>query len=168
MWRTIAATAAVVSSSSGCCCCSCCCCACVCALCSTTVMPRVSIDATGARCAVRAWGVLCGVRVARSHAPDPRALLLLSSLTAEKTNSTQQSSRVSACCSSSRPNKRRCYRCCIYTLPTLRRVWPHDFDGLRGDLALTWPGPCLGEIAWCGAHHLPCELLSFSTLCVHT
>ena len=52
--------------------------ACVCAFCSTAVMRRLSIDATGARCAVRAFGMLYGVRVARSQAPEPRAPPLLS------------------------------------------------------------------------------------------
>ena len=32
-------------------------------------------DATGARWAVRAWGVLCVLRVARPHAQEPRARL---------------------------------------------------------------------------------------------
>ena len=57
-----------------CCCCCCCCFVCMYAVCSTVVMRKVSIDDTGARCAVRTWGVLCGVRVARSPAPEPRVL----------------------------------------------------------------------------------------------
>ena len=40
-------------------------------------MGRVSIDDIGARCAVRMWGVLCRVRVARSPAPEPGARVLL-------------------------------------------------------------------------------------------
>ena len=35
----------------------------VCDVCCTAVMRRLSIDATGGRCAVCAWGVLCDVRV---------------------------------------------------------------------------------------------------------
>ena len=50
---------------------------CMYALCSTVVMGRVSIDDIGARCAVRMWGVLCRVRVARSPAPEPGARVLL-------------------------------------------------------------------------------------------
>ena len=42
---------------------------CMYALCSMVVLPRVSIDDTGARCAVRTWGVLCGVHVAH-HPPQ--------------------------------------------------------------------------------------------------
>ena len=59
-----------LSSSYECCCCCCCCCCCSAAadgrvrdLCCTAVMRRLSIDATGGRCAVCAWGVLCDVRV---------------------------------------------------------------------------------------------------------
>ena len=47
---------------SECCCCYCC----VCVLyqvCPTAVMRRLTIDAIGVLCAVRAWGLLCGVRV---------------------------------------------------------------------------------------------------------
>ena len=51
--------------------------ACVCALCSTAVMRRLSIHATGAPCVRRAWGVLYDIRVARSHAQEPRARLFL-------------------------------------------------------------------------------------------
>ena len=54
--------------------------ACVCALCSTAVMRRLSIHATGAPCVRRAWGVLYEVRGA-PKSPEPRARLL-SSLTA--------------------------------------------------------------------------------------
>ena len=46
-------------------------------LCPTVVMRRVSIDDAGAHCAVRTWGVLCGVRVARSPAPEPRVYVVL-------------------------------------------------------------------------------------------
>ena len=58
-------------------------------------MQRVSINATGARCAVRGWGVLCGVRVARSHAPERRTLLL-SSLIARVWSKDKQHSRAAA------------------------------------------------------------------------
>ena len=40
----------------------------VCALCYTAAMRRLSIDATGARWAVCAWGVLCDVRVSAQRA----------------------------------------------------------------------------------------------------
>ena len=64
---------AITASSSDCCCCAC---LCERALCSTAVKRRFPIDANGARSAVHAWGVLCGVPLARPHAPEPRALQL--------------------------------------------------------------------------------------------
>ena len=45
-----------------------------CALCCTATIRTVSIDATGAHCAVRGWGVLFGVRAARSYDQKTRAL----------------------------------------------------------------------------------------------
>ena len=38
-------------------------------VCFMAIIRRVSIGVTGARRAVCAWGMLCGVRVARLHAP---------------------------------------------------------------------------------------------------
>ena len=83
-------------------CCCCCCCCCVCMLCSTVVMRRVSINDTGTSCAVRTWGVLCGVGVgaARSPVPEPRVLLLL--------------------CRNKRSTEERCCCCCyVYVCSVL-------------------------------------------------
>ena len=141
---------------SECCCCCCCCCCCVCALCSTAVIRRPSIDATGARCAVRAWGVLFGVRVARSHAPEPGARLLFS-LTA----------RV---CSKKNAHTHRAPAAVVYkardgvfTLPTLRSmILPALATASR------WHGfatPAMPLVrAWCGANLLLCEPAFFSLL----
>ena len=91
----------------------------VCDLCCTAVMRRLSIDATGGRCAVCAWGVLCDVRV--SPQAQSTSFFAGRSRLQQKKNSTQ-STRVSMCCSSSRQSTRRCHRCCICTLRTLRRM----------------------------------------------
>ena len=106
-----------------------------------------------------AWGVLCGVRVGRSHAPEPRARSLFS-LTARVCSKTKTAHRApaSACCSSPQ-NTWRCNRCCICTPPRLRRITIPACGGL----ALAWPrrtGHAFGDarvVAWCGANHLPCD-----------
>ena len=134
------------------CCCYCCC---VCALCFTAIMRRLSQSTP---CA---WGVLCGVRVAWSHAPEPRArsFFSLTARVCSKNKNSTQSTRVSPCRSSPQ-NIRRCQRCCICPLPRLRRVTLPAFGGL----ALALPrrtGHAFGGVrvvAWCGANHLPCDV----------
>ena len=81
------------------------------------------------------WGVLCGVRVARSHAPEPRAPPITtfadrSRLQRRKTNSTQSSSVSSS---------RQSTRALSSMLQLHPSKWPHDFAGLRGVIALIWP-----------------------------
>ena len=98
---------------------------CVCSVLNGSHAKAVNrVDATGACCAVRAWGVLCVVRVARSHAQEPRARQLFS-LTARVCSKKKTAHRApaSACCSS-RPSTRRCHRW-LHLHPA--KPQPHDF-----------------------------------------
>ena len=101
-----------------CCCCCCCCCCCVCVLCTLRQSCEGGQSTPPRRVVQCVRGACCAVCVARSHSPEPRARLLFS-LSAAKDKSTQNT-RV-ACCSSLQ-SARRCHRCCICTLPTLRRM----------------------------------------------
>ena len=114
----------------------------MCALCSTAVIRRPSIDVTGARCAVRAWGVLFGVRVARSLAPEPGARLLFSLIARVCSKKKRAHTQSTRCCSLQ--STRRC----------LHPANPpqHDFTGLGDGLALAWlrhTGHAFGEsLVW--------------------
>ena len=142
VWKKIAGCN---STSSDCCCC---CCACVWALCSAAAMRRVSIDATGARCAGRAWGVLCCVCGAVTCPRAQSTTTFFADCSKRKQHTEHRMLQY---------NTQRCHRCCICTLPTLRRMTLPAF-AVAG-LALAWPhhkGHAVGEIvAWCGANHLP-------------
>ena len=77
----------------------------------------------------------------------------------------------SACCSS-RQSTRRCHRCCVCTLPTLRRLWLHDFVGVRGSLALTWPRHmgralvgCCSSLVWRKPSAMRAGLLLAASVC---
>ena len=102
-------------------CYECCCCCCrVCVLCAL----RHSCKG----CQSTPPGRVCGVRVARSHAPEPRAGRAQSStitFVADRSRllekNTPHRAPTPACCSRPQSTRRR-HRCCICTLPSLRRM----------------------------------------------
>ena len=108
--------------------CSCCCCCCsaawlllcrCCCVCSTLYGSHAkAIDATGARCAVCAWGVLCDVHVSL-QSPQHGDYIFFVDRSSLQQKKTAHRPPASACCGG-RQRTRRCNRCCICTLPTLR------------------------------------------------
>ena len=112
-------------------------------------------------------GTLCSVfvgravrvRVARSHAPESRTRRVFS-LTARVCRKKKQVQRApaSTCCNS-RQSTRGCHRCCICTLPTLRRT---TLPAIAA--ASRWHG--LVTRAICHASLPPCRCCC--ALCVYT
>ena len=143
-------------------CCCCCCCCCVCALCSTTVMRRLSHDAM---CVERAMRCACGA-VTRPRAQSTITFFAYRSRLQQK--QTQHST----------PEHPREHAAVVHkthgsvidvpsapTLPRLRRMTLPDFGGL----ALAWPrstGHAFGGVrvvALCGANHRSCDVRIYVT-----
>ena len=105
-----------------------CCCVCVCMLCGgcqSTTPGRVVV-----RCVREAY-ILCGVRVARSPAPEPK----LQFTTATSPKQTKHRGTASAAV-----DKAYGAAIDIEAAPCQSsRIWPHAFVGLLGDLASTRP-----------------------------